>query len=175
MARALSGLVIRRILAALDETERAAVVFRSSIELARQYGAQLVLFRAVDVPPEFPPAAATHTSDFLGRKLLSDGQRELEQLAERARSAGVSATVEVVSAADVSRAILAAAEATGVDAIVVGSHGYRRIVDRVLGTNAARVADRAQCTVIVIHDATHAPDSGDLGNQPVSSAERADP
>jgi nucleotide-binding universal stress UspA family protein len=142
---------MRRILAALDATPRAKLVLQTALDLARQYNAPVVLFRAVDVPPEFPPAAATHVRDTLGAKLVDDARKELLDLATISKSLGIVASVEVVSASDPWRAIIHTAEAAGADAIVVGSHGYHAI-DRLLGTTAARVADRAQCLVIVVHE-----------------------
>ncbi len=142
---------MRRILAALDVSARTELVFQSALDLAKQYKVPLVLFRAVDVPPEFPPAAATHGGDALRPKLLADAIRELEQLATRAKQAGVEATVQVVPSATPWRAIIDTSESCGADAIVVGSHGYYAI-DRILGTNAARVADRAHALVVVVHE-----------------------
>ncbi len=142
---------MRRILAALDTTPRASTVMRTALDLAKQYRASLVLFRAVDVPQEFPPAAATHGRDALGPKLVEDASRELGALASQAKALGVEALVDVVVSAEPWRAILDAAASHDADAIVVGSHGYH-VIDRLLGTTAARVADRAQGLVIVVHE-----------------------
>jgi nucleotide-binding universal stress UspA family protein len=142
---------MRRILAALDSSPRTTFVFDAALDLAKQYRVPMVLFRAVDVPPEFPPAAATHVTDALRPKLVADATHELGQLAARAKSAGVEASVDVVVSSEPWRAIIDAAGACDVDAIVVGSHGYHAI-DRLLGTNAARVADRAPCLVVVVHE-----------------------
>ncbi len=142
---------MRRILVALDSSPRTAFVFDAALDLAKQYRVPIVLFRAVDVPPEFPAAAANHGSDPLAPKLLSDAHHDLGELAERAKSAGVEASVDVVVASEPWRAIIDAAAARDVDAIVIGSHGFQAI-DRLLGTNAARVADRARCLVVVVHE-----------------------
>ena len=141
---------MRRILAALDDSVRTKPVLQTAIDLAKQYRASLVLFRAVDVPPEFPPAAATHHTDELRPKLLSDATNDLDELAAVARSLGVEATTVVVVSTEPWRAIIDAAQSRDADAIVVGSHGYR-VIDRLLGTTAARVADRAKGLVIVVH------------------------
>lgn len=141
---------MHRILAALDTSTRAPAVVREATELAKQFGAALVLFRAVDIPPVFPPAAALSHGDELGPKLMADARAELENLASVPRALQIETTVRVVEAHDASSAILAAAGTEHADTIVVGSHGYRTI-DRVLGTNAARVANRAKCTVVVVH------------------------
>ncbi len=146
---------MQRILAALDESERAAGVLRAATDLAVRFEAHLVLFRAVEVPPEFPPAAATRTADELGPLLLAKARRQLDRMGERARSRGVATTVEVVRAVDGSRAILRAASRLEADMIVLGSHEHR-FMDRLLGTNTARVAEGARCMVVVVHEVSPA-------------------
>ncbi|HSQ62394.1 MAG TPA: universal stress protein [Polyangiaceae bacterium] len=136
-------------LVAVDASSRAALVVRTGAEFARQFGAKLILFRAVPIPPEFPPAAATHHADELAPKLLADGERELRELSSGMGNGNIE--VRVVAASEPWLAIVAEADAQKVDAIVVGSHGYR-LLDRILGTNAARVADRAHCVVMVVHE-----------------------
>jgi nucleotide-binding universal stress UspA family protein len=49
------------------------------------------------------------------------------------------------------RGILAAGERLNADLIVIGSHGYSGW-DRVLGTTAANVVNRADRNVLVVHD-----------------------
>lgn len=142
---------MRRILAALDASARTQLVFDTALDLAKQYGVPLVLLRCVDVPPVFPPAAATSQGDPLGPKLVGDAKDELAALASKAKSLGVDASVDVVVASEPWRAIIEEADSRGVDAIVVGSHRYR-VIDRLLGTTASRVADRAACLVVVVHE-----------------------
>jgi nucleotide-binding universal stress UspA family protein len=48
------------------------------------------------------------------------------------------------------KAILGVAERLDVDLIVIGSHGYGGL-DRVLGTNAARVVNLGDRSVLVVH------------------------
>ena len=139
--------VIHRVLAALDTSPRASRVLETAGQLAKQFGAELVLFRAIDVPQDFPPAAATR-ADRVGPVMLEDAERELRRLAA---SAGLDAATRVVASHEPWRAILDAADALDADAIVLGSHEYRRL-DRLLGTAAARVADRAHCLVVVVHE-----------------------
>jgi nucleotide-binding universal stress UspA family protein len=138
----------RLVLAALDTSPRARGVLRTAADLARRFDSRLVLFRAVSVPPEFPPAAATHHLDGLGPKLLDDARRELAALAAEA---GVDATVHVVTSSEPWRAIIQVADALRAATIVIGSHGYAAL-DRLLGTSCARVADRAHCLVVVVHE-----------------------
>jgi nucleotide-binding universal stress UspA family protein len=145
--------VIKRILVALDQSERASSVLRTAGDLASQFQATLVLFRAVDVPQEFPPAAATHARDELAPKLLADARKDLEGLLASVNLRGAAPTFRVVASSEPWRAIIDEADAISADTIVIGSHGYKGL-DRILGTNAARVADRAHCLVVVVHDSS---------------------
>ena len=138
----------KRVLAAVDTTPRAPRVVETAAQLAKQLGADLVLFRVVDVPQDYPPAAATQ-GDTVAPAMLATAERELMDFAATEH---VTATTRVVASHEPWRAILDAADAVHADAIVLGSHGYRPVVDRILGTTAARVADRAHCLVVVVHE-----------------------
>lgn len=140
--------MIRRVLAAVDSSPRATRVVDTAVELAKQFGAEIVLFRAVDVPQDFPPPAATH-GDRVQPKLVADAEQALQRIADA--PGFPKAKVRVTASHEPWRAILDAADAVAADAIVLGSHGYHRI-DRILGTAAARVADRASCLVVVVHE-----------------------
>ncbi len=139
--------MIQRVLAAVDATPRAARVVESASDLAHQYGAELVLFRAIDVPPDLPAAAATQPNRIEPEIL----RMEEESLRAFAAMCKVKATTRVVASHEPWRAIVEAADAMKADAIVIGSHGYHGL-DRLLGTNASRVADRAHCLVVVVHE-----------------------
>ncbi len=140
--------MFHRVLVALDTSARAPAVFRMGVQLAKPFGAKLVLFRAIVIPAEFPPKAAVYHPDALGPKMLADGESALRALAA---SASVDAVVRVTASAEPWRAIIDEADLQAADVIVVGSHGYDAL-DRILGTNAARVADRAHCLVVVVHE-----------------------
>jgi nucleotide-binding universal stress UspA family protein len=134
-------------LVAVDETPRARLVAKRASELARSLGARTILFRAVDVPQEIPPAAHA-TPDELETILLGRARAALMALAADMPDA----RIEVIAdgSAVPWRAVVEAAERFGADLIVIGSHGYAGL-DRLLGTNAGRIADRARCDVLVVH------------------------
>lgn len=48
---------VRSILVALDESERAPLVFATGVMMARGLGAQLFVIRVLVIPPDIPPAA----------------------------------------------------------------------------------------------------------------------
>lgn len=138
--------MIGRVLVALDRSERAPQVLETAKAIAEKFSAAVYLLRVIDVPPEIPPAAAT-SGDQLEPSLVREA---LDELGALAGAADIHATLHVVADPWPPRAIVGAAEKLDVDLIVVGSHGYKGW-DRLLGTNAAAIANRARRHVLVVH------------------------
>lgn len=142
--------MFRKILAALDSSERARGVFDVALSLARTAGARLYVIRVVTIPPEFPPAAAGSPADPLVAGMASEAMQDLSRIIAGAPD-DVSIQPPIVRLGTPWRTILDAADERDVDLIIVGSHGYRRW-DRVLGTTAGKVANGAKRNVLVVHD-----------------------
>jgi len=117
-------------------------------EIARRFGGRVHLFRAVQVPPEFPAAAKT-SGDKLPKLLEVQASSHLIALAEECE--GVVIEPPDMSTPQPWRAILNAADRVDADLIVIGSHGYGGW-DRFLGTTASKVVDHASRSVFVVHD-----------------------
>ena len=141
--------MIATILVALDGSLRAPGVFDAAAEIAQRFGAKLVALRVIDVPPEFPAAAAGSLHDALPDMLARVALAELERLRLRHPSAWHDAPR--VRAGTPWRVVLEVANELDVDLIVVGSHGFHGL-DRVLGTTTGRVAERAARNVLVVHE-----------------------
>ncbi len=148
-----------RVLAALDSTPRAQRVLESAVEVAECLEATVVPFRAVQVPPEFPAAAAFTPHDELPEFLVRQGHCDLKRMMAATSSRRL--TEPVVRIGQPWRSIVEAADAIAAELIVVGSHGYHGL-DLVLGTNARRVTDAARQDVLVIHDGTRSTCSGSV-------------
>lgn len=151
--------MIRSILAALDTSVRAKAVLRAATQLAELSRAQLYLFRAIHVPPEFPAAAGgASRRDDLVDVLIKEAEGDLNILAGpldasyRRASSGVGCA-RVIATGTPWRAILETAASLHVDLIVLGNHGYKGL-DRVLGTTAGKVVNGANTDVLIIHDKT---------------------
>ncbi len=140
--------MIRRVLVALDGSSRAPGVFQRALEISRDSGAELLLFRAVDAVQEFPAAGAGGPPDTLGAELVRAAHEELMKYA--ATDAGQPCRVLVQADASPDRAVLAASEAHDVDLIVIGNHGYHGF-DRILGTTADRIVHRAKRDVLIVY------------------------
>ncbi len=139
--------MIHRILAAVDGSERAPHVVASAIELASKFGAEVVLFRVVALPQEFPPAAAVAPTH-VDREVVQSAEADLTRLA--ASQPNVRVEPAFVYGGQPWRAIVEHAQKIDADLIVVGSHGWTGW-DRVLGTTAGKVANHADRSVLVVH------------------------
>jgi nucleotide-binding universal stress UspA family protein len=144
--------MIKRILVALDGSERAAGVFDAGVSLAERFGAYLYPFRAIEVPPEFPAAAAGSKLDPLPSLMTATAMEEMLALAAGAQARNVAVQAPLVRQGQPWRMILEAADELDADVIVVGSHGYHGL-DRILGTTAGKVANLARRNVFVVHNA----------------------
>jgi nucleotide-binding universal stress UspA family protein len=144
--------MFRKILVAFDGSPRAARVFEVAMDVAGRYGAALIPFHAVAIPPEFPPAAYVRDPDPLPAFLQREAEARFQALrAAHPAKPGVVVRPLVVSEREPpANAILAAAEQENVDLIVLGSHGYHGW-DRLLGTTAAKVANLSTRSVLVVH------------------------
>jgi nucleotide-binding universal stress UspA family protein len=138
-----------KILVALDGSARATTVLDEASRLARAFGAKLFLFRAVGLPTEVPAEALHMKPDDFVRLLEKKARGDLEVLSARVpREALGGLEVGVATPAG---GILEAAKKYAVDLIVLGAHGYGA-VDRLLGTTAAKVVNRADRSVLVVRE-----------------------
>ncbi len=136
-----------RILVALDASPRAAVVLAEAIDLARRTGGKLRLLRAVALPPELPSNLWAVTSNKAVESSLDAARAELQEFAATVPpELFEGATAQVGVAWD---AICSAAREHDVDLVVIGSHGYG-MLDRIVGTTAAKVVNHADRSVLVV-------------------------
>jgi nucleotide-binding universal stress UspA family protein len=137
---------MKRILVALDSSERAPAVLAAAADVARWSGAKLVLFRAIGLPVEMPVEAYRLSPSSLESVLRRDADEALAKLASTEPSLVESVRVGVGTAWSV---ICGAARELDVDLVVIGSHGFGPL-DRLLGTTAARVVNHCDRSVLVV-------------------------
>lgn len=141
--------MIRRLLVAIDESERAALVLQTAAELAQAFGAILIPMRVLLVPPAFPPSARVSRPDPLAPHLEAAAREDLLHATEGLK--GISIAVPVIRTGTPWREIVQSSEELDVDLVVIGSHGYGGW-DRVLGTTAGEIANRARRNVLIVHE-----------------------
>ena len=138
---------MKRILVGLDSSPRAKEVLLAAMDLARKTGGKLRLMRAVGLPPELPANVWAMPQTQLVETFLTTAKRELEELAADVPPELLDGlTAQVGVAWD---AICSYAREHDCDLIVIGSHGYG-ILDRLLGTVAAKVVNHADRSVLVV-------------------------
>ena len=136
------------ILVALDGSTRARGVFDAAATLARALRARLVLYRALVIPPDFSAPGEAKGMDELPKYL--ERRAHAEFLALKMRATDVACEIRIDESDQPWRAIVAAGDAVSADLIVLGSHGFHGW-DRMLGTTAGKVANRADRNVMIIH------------------------
>lgn len=136
-----------KILVGVDGSMRESKVLDEAITLAQSRGAVLHLARAMMIPVSIPTAMWTLQGEDFSQFLIEHGTKEIERTAERVPAELRGGTVtRIGQPADV---LVDLAEELDADLVVIGSHGYGGI-DRVLGTTAAKVVNRAPCSVMVV-------------------------
>ena len=140
---------MRSILANLDGSPRAPSVLRAAVALARAAGAKVWLFRAVGLPAEVPPEAYSMTPDALRGLLEKRARGDLEELGRQVPPDLLAG--QRVALGTPWQSICQTAKELDVDLIVVGSHGYA-MLDRLLGTTAAKVVNHADRSVLVVRE-----------------------
>jgi len=143
-------LPLRRILVALDSSERASRVLAAASSLAEGCNAKLVLLRAIGLPTDLPRDVLAVTDARLEDVLLRNARGELEQLAASLPPGRIDQIRVVFGTAW--DAICREAKTSEADLIVIGSHGYGGL-DRVLGTTAAKVANHADRNLLIVRNA----------------------
>ncbi len=114
---------VDRILVGTDRSETATRAVRFAADMARRYGAQLIVLQAGGAREEL--------------------ERYVDEHAPGSR-------YRVDSEADPAASIIAAAEAEDVDVIVVGNVGMSGRREFLLGNIPNRVSHNARCTVVIV-------------------------
>jgi ubiquinone biosynthesis protein len=134
--------LIERILVATDRSPTARQAVRWAADVAERFAADLLVLQVV--PPtdhEVPidPSELSRATDDLRR-----------ETAELVGLAGPRLRCRVLSHADPAEAIVAAADAEGVDLVVVGSVGMRDRTEFLLRNVPNRVSHAARCSVVIV-------------------------
>jgi nucleotide-binding universal stress UspA family protein len=135
---------MKKILVPLDGSELSARALPYATELAHRAGATLVLVRAAMVQPFFK-------EDQLAAEAFAVGvaERELEDIARRLREQGLSVETHVPYGT-AAESILRVAVDTGVDAIVMCTHGRTGLGRVIYGSVADAVLRRSPVPVLLV-------------------------
>lgn len=138
---------MKRILVALDASPRAPHVLAAAIELAASTRAKLRLLRCVALPPDLPSNIWAVPAAQMMESIVASAKRDIQEAAAEVPPELLDGADALVGVAW--DAICSAGREHGVDLIVIGAHGYG-LVDRLLGTTAAKVVNHADRSVLVV-------------------------
>jgi nucleotide-binding universal stress UspA family protein len=140
---------MKKILVGLESSYRAHALLRAATAVALESNAQLVLFRAVSLPADFPVEALSIPPSETRQLLESRARHDLDLLA---RNLPAECKPVVVVIDDLPwRAICAAATREDVDMIFIGTHEPESH-GQLLGSTASMVANHADRPVLIFRD-----------------------
>jgi len=149
-----TGVIIERILCPVDFSEASVKAYRYAQSVAGRYRATLVVQHVVELqkhPSGFYSASWQLFEEFR-RKLIADGQHDLQQLANSSGGIRAECIVQEGLAAD---AILSLAQERAVSLIVMGTHGSRGIDHLTMGSVTEKVLRKAHCPVLAVRKPAH--------------------
>ena len=138
---------MKTIVVGLDASSRSPGVLRSAFNLAQQFQAKLYVVRAVSLPPEIPAEALTATPDALPARLLDITKRGLDGALANVPSEWLAGSEARLGSPW--QVLCDIAKEQSAELLVVGTHGFSGF-DHILGTTAAKVANHAPCSVLVV-------------------------
>ncbi len=126
--------------------------FTVAKELAKKYGAQLVVLTVVELPfpylvPRIPPAEISASREYT----THDARTKVDSLVLQARSDSVDAKGEVLDkGGSAVKMILEYAEEEDIDLIVAGTRGSGGFPKMLLGSVSSSLVSHAHCGVLVV-------------------------
>jgi universal stress protein A len=140
---------VRSILVATDFSSDADRAVAVAIDLARQYGAELHVAHALDLPtPLFNPYAVS-VPDGLVAQARDEARRRLRGAVEKVERSGLAAKSHLTEAPAPS-ALADLARELGCQLIVMGTRGHTGLKHVLLGSVAERTLRLAPCSVLIV-------------------------
>jgi nucleotide-binding universal stress UspA family protein len=140
----------KRILVPLDGSELAEKALDHGEKLAETFGAEIILLQVVPFMPIYG-APELMTPFIVDEKQKEVAERYLTNLSEELKKRGLKATATVKTGQQVAVEIIDFAKESGVDLIVMCTHGRSGITRWVLGSVAHKVLTRAETPILLVH------------------------
>ncbi len=141
----------KRICCPIDFSDASHAAMEVAADLARRFGAELVLLHAYPIPGYTFPDGSIVASPRMMQDLADQAQRHLEAwAADAARIAGAAAVTTEKAVGEPASEIVSFARARAIDLLVLGTHGRSGIEHALMGSVAERVVRKAQCPVLTV-------------------------
>jgi len=141
----------KRICCPIDFSDASRAALEVAADLARRFGAELVLLHAYPIPGYTFPDGSVVASPKMMQELAEQAQRHLEEWRVDAERLVAAPRVSAERAVGEPAAeIVSFAQSRGVDLLVLGTHGRTGLEHALMGSIAERVVRRAHCPVLTI-------------------------
>ena len=146
----------KRIFVPIDGSSAANLGLREALRLARQHGASVCLFHAVEDSFVTSAGVAVMSPDELSKAFRDAGREILTKAQALARRWGVRARAVLgdPETGPVADAIIREAKRCKADLIVMGTHGRRGVRRLVMGSDAEQVLRETTVPVLMVRGAT---------------------
>jgi len=140
----------KKILVPLDGSELAEEALDHAEKLAETFDAEVILLQVVAFMPIYgaPELVVPFVVD---EKQQEAAEKYLTRLAEELKKSGLKVTTKVKVGMQVAAEIIDCAKESGVDLIVMCTHGRSGITRWVLGSVAHKVLTRAETPILLVH------------------------
>ena len=140
----------KKILVPLDGSELAKKALDHADKLAEAFDAEIILLQVVPFMPIYG-APELVTPFVVDEKQKEVAEGYLTNLAEELKKRGFNVTAKVKTGMQVAEEIIDFAKESGVDLIVMSTHGHSGITRWVLGSVAHKVLTRAETPILLVH------------------------
>jgi len=140
----------KKILVPLDGSELAKKALDQAEKLAKTFDAEIVLLQVVPFMPIYGSPELV-TPLIVDEKQKESAERYLSNLAEELKKRDLKVTTMVRTGQQVAVEIIDFAKESGVDLIVMCTHGRSGITRWVLGSVTHKVLTRAETPILLIH------------------------
>jgi nucleotide-binding universal stress UspA family protein len=141
----------KRICCPIDFSDASRAAMEVAADLARRFGADLMLLHAYPIPGYTFPDGSVVASPKMMQDLADQAQKHLEEWrAEAEKLVGAPRVTAAPAVGEPSAEILEAAREAKSDLIVVGTHGRTGLEHALMGSIAERVVRRAHCPVLTV-------------------------
>jgi universal stress protein A len=150
-------ITLKRILVATDFGEPADAALNYGRELARTFGAELVVLHVAEnvLTRGFGVEGYVAAYPELQRDVEESALRHLDTVLSDADRTTLGAKAVVLTSNDPAVAMVGYARETSVDLIIMGTHGRGAVAQLLMGSVAERVVRTAPCPVLTVRHPEH--------------------
>jgi len=142
---------IRKILVPVDFSRNSCKVLRSAGGLAKSFGAQLAVVFVVQSFDDYSGFFVPHVPiSQLEEEMVLNAEDKMQSFVKECLEPETPVQTRVL-AGDVAESIVDHAADTGIDLIVIGTHGYKGMERVLFGSVAEKVVKTAPCPVLTIN------------------------